>query len=370
MGTRTVLISGAGIAGSTLAYWLARYGFEVTVVERSAGLRSSGAPVDVRGAALTITSEMGVLAELRAASTRSYLAVLVDDDGSRIALLARQNSAPRPGQTAEIELPRADLSAVLLRATTGLVELITGDSIASLSQDQHGVSVVLKSGSRRRFDLAIGADGVHSLTRRLIFGGEAAFTRHLGLYVATLAIPDLPDVPSEVQIYNTPGHSCTIHPARDTPGVAFIWRGRPIPDLDRNDLERPRKLIMERYAGQRWRVPELLDRVARADDLYFDAVSRVTLPHWSAGRVALVGDAASCISLLGDGSTKAIIGAHTLAEELSRTTDHQLAYRRYQDRQRRLISSTIQVRLVSQLLVPSTKVLLTARNAILGLANR
>lgn len=370
MTARTVLISGAGIAGSTLAYWLARHGFEVTVVERSTGLLSSGAPVDVRGAALSIASEMNVLAELRAASTRSVRAVVVDDHGAAIGSLARQNSAPRAGEPAEIELPRADLAAVLLRAAAGMVELITGDSIASLSQDHHGVTVVLESGSRRRFDLVIGADGVHSLTRRLIFGDEAKFARHLGLYVATVALPDLPDTPDDVQIYNTVGHSCTIHPVRETPGVAFIWRSRQIPDLDRTDLDRIRKLIMDSYAGQRWRVPELLRRMARTDDLYFDAVTRVSVPAWSDGRIALVGDAASCISLLGDGSTKAIIGAHTLAEELARTPDHRLAYRRYQDRQRRLVSSTAQVRLVSELLVPSTRIMLAARNAALRLTTR
>jgi 2-polyprenyl-6-methoxyphenol hydroxylase-like FAD-dependent oxidoreductase len=248
--------------------------------------------------------------------------------------------------------------------------MIFDESITELSQDAGGVDVRLGSGTERRFDLLIGADGLHSITRKLIFSNSEQFVRQLGMYVGTLAIPELDLDTMAVQLYNAPGRLVAIHPGRDTPGAAFIFRHDEIRDLDLRDTRHHRKLIMTTYADDGWRVPELLDRLRDTDDLYFDAVSRVRVPRWSRGRVALVGDAVACVSLLGDGSTKAIAGACTLAEELARTDDHEVAFRRYQDRHKPLISSPASVRLGSSFLVPATGYGITVRNRLLRLISR
>ena len=365
---QSVLISGGGIAGATLAHRLLQFGFKPTVVERATGERSSGNVVDIRGPALPIVRSMGLVPALRKLATRATGAEIVDASGARIAGMPGPNAPSADGE-AEIEVTRADLASVLLQSCEG-AELIFGESITELSQDSGGVDVRFRSGTERRFDLLVGADGLHSITRRLTFGDPEQFVRRLGMYVATLACPGLDLDTMAVQLYNVPGRLTAIHPGRDTPGVAFIFRHGTIPDLDYDDTRRHRELIATTYAGDGWRVPELLDRLRDADDLYFDAVCRVHVPRWSRGRVALVGDAASCVSLLGDGSTKAIAGAYTLAEELAGTRDHEAAFRRYQDRHRRLIASPVRVRLMAAFLVPATRYGIAARNRLLRLLSR
>lgn len=365
---RSVLISGGGIAGATLAHWLLRFGFKPTVVEQAKGQRSSGNVVDIRGPALPIVRSMGLLSALRKLATRATGAEIVDASGARIAGMPGPN-ATRAGGEDEIEVTRADLASVLLRSCEG-AEVTFDESIIVLTQDAGGVNVRLGSGTERRFDLLIGADGLHSITRKLIFGNSEQFARHLGMYVGTLACPELDLDTMAVQLYNVPGRLVAIHPGRDTPGAAFIFRHDEIRDLDHRDTQHHRKLIMTTYADDGWRVPELLDHVRDTNDLYFDAVCRIHLPRWSYGRVALVGDAASCVSLLGEGSTKAIAGAHALAEELAATDDHTVAFRRYQDRRQRQVSSATEVRLSSALLVPRTRHGIAIRNRLLKLTRR
>jgi 2-polyprenyl-6-methoxyphenol hydroxylase-like FAD-dependent oxidoreductase len=365
MGRRSVLISGGGIAGATLAHWLLRFGFTPTVVEQAKGQRSSGNVVDIRGPALPIVRSMGLLPALRKLATRATGAEVVDASGARIAAMPGPNATRADGED-ELEVTRADLASVLLRSCEG-ADIIFDESIAKLSQDAGGVNVRLASGIERRFDLLIGADGLHSVTRKLIFGNSEQFLRPLGMYVGTLACPELDPDTMAVQLYNAPGRLVAIHPGRDIPGAAFIFRHDEIRDLDHRDTQHHRQLIIKTYADDRWRVPELLDHIRDTDDLYFDVVSRVHFLRWSYGRVALAGDAASCVSLLGDGSTKAIAGAHTLAEELAGTDDHEVAFRRYQDRHKRLISSPASVWLASSFLVPATRYGIIVRNRLLRL---
>ena len=370
---RTVLISGAGVAGATLAYWLGRHGFRTTVVEQSQGVRSSGNPVDVRDAALPITESMGVLDNLRQYATRATDVAVLDATGRRIAAMPGGPNSDKPTSGAaglgEVELLRSDLARVLLDACSD-AELIFDDSITELSEDENGVDVALTSGQQLRFDLVIGADGVHSATRRMIFGPEQQFVTHLGMYVGTVPV-DLEVADGDaVQLYNAPGRLAALHPARGQTGAAFIFRHPQLPDGELRDAQRQKKLIMDSYAGDGWILPQLLERVRDTEDLYFDAVSRIDLPSWSRGRVGLVGDAASSVSLLGDGSTKAIIGAHILAEELSRSNDHRIAFRRYQERHQPSISSPRQVRLSAAVMVPATAPGLAVRNAALRVVDR
>ncbi|MFQ6326522.1 FAD-dependent monooxygenase [Nocardia sp. CWNU-33] len=361
---KTVLISGAGIGGSTLAFWLARRGFEVTVVERAAGARSSGNPVDVKGPAVDVVEQMGVMPQLRAAGSDVSRMSFVDGRGRQVAyvdLKAFQGSAG----AREVEVPRADLANILLDAGREQYEFLWNDTITDLAQDPAGVDVTFAAAPPRRFDLVIGADGLHSAVRRLAFGEETAFLTHQGIYVATLRIAEPFGSDKEVLIYNTPGRALAVHPTRGRAVAAFMFRHQGIPGYDHRDTEQHKLTLIEAFTDQGWRVPELLDRVRDTDDLFFDSVSKGELPQWSDGRIALLGDAASCVSLFGDGTTLAIAGAYTLAEALTADPDnHEAAFRNYERQHRMLVEPKLNgVTAAAALLIPATRAGIAIRNA-------
>ncbi|GGQ02777.1 oxidoreductase [Streptosporangium pseudovulgare] len=349
------MISGAGIAGNTLAYWLTRHGFEPAIVERARGQRSSGNPVDVRGPAREVVERMGVLPKLRAAATRVTRLSFVDDHGKRVGGV----SMPSGG----IELPRADLARIL--SSTVAADYLYDDTVTALHQDPGGVNVTFENAAPRRFDLVIGADGLHSAVRRLAFGPEQRFIDHLGIYVATLPLPGLALDPHEVLMHNTPGRAVSLHPGSGQGGVGFFFRSPAVPGFDHRDTTQHKRLLAGAFARGSWRIPELLDQVRQADDLFFDSVSRVRLDSWSTGRIALLGDAASCVSLFGDGSTLAIAGAATLADALAtHRDDHAAAFRAYEARHRLLTNPKQRFASpASRLLIPATRYGIAARNA-------
>jgi 2-polyprenyl-6-methoxyphenol hydroxylase-like FAD-dependent oxidoreductase len=359
---RTVLICGAGVAGPTLAYWLARARFRPTVVERADGQRSSGSPVDVRGPALPVVEQMGLVDDLRAAATQAIGIRFVDSAGRLSRRIWMPTSRSAAG-TRKIEVPRADLARILCAAARDDADFIYNDTITRLEQDPGGVDVCFERSQARRFDLVVGADGLHSTTRRLAFGPDRHFVRPFGIYVATTPLGEPPEQPHDVLLHNTPGRLVAMHPVRGEVGVAFIFWCPVVPDFDHRDLAQHRRILAEAYAGEHgWRVPELLTRALRVDDLYFDAVSKVALPSWSAGRVVLLGDAAASVSLFGDGSSLAIAGARALAGTLA-DGEHVTAFRRYEAEHRRRTDARGRgAGLVAAMLIPKTRAGILARN--------
>jgi 2-polyprenyl-6-methoxyphenol hydroxylase-like FAD-dependent oxidoreductase len=325
-----VLISGAGIAGCTLAYWLTRNGHSVTVIERSRSLRSSGSPVDVRGPAVDVAERMNVLAQLREARIRLQGMTLLDPAGRRVARVdieaLRSSIVPK-----DIEIARGDLARILHGVSANDADYIFGDSIKTLSDDGTGVDVSFEKSSPRRFDLVVGADGLHSIVRRLAFGVDSEFVTHAGLYAATVPLNDGTDTGREMFMLNVPGKLAALHPRASSPLAYFVFWHPEIPEFDYTNLDQ-HKLILERnFTGIGWRVPEFLADVRAASDLYFDSVARVYVADWARGRIALLGDAASCVSLFGDGSTLAIAGAYELARALEESpSDPRNAFARYQ----------------------------------------
>ncbi|MFD7262739.1 FAD-dependent monooxygenase [Streptomyces sp. NPDC059874] len=365
MDDKTVLISGAGIAGPTLAYWLARHGFRPTVVELAPGVRSSGSPVDVRGPAVAVAERMGIARRLREAGTDVTDLWFVNAEGRRTGGLSL---GALPGAAAggrDVEIGRGDLAAILQETSRDHAEFLFGDSIATIDQDEHGVDVTFRHAPPRRFGLVIGADGQHSTVRRQVFGPESRFVAHAGLYVATLPLGGAPAPhPRTVVAHNTPGRMVAVHPRRGDSLAFFAYRAAPVPDFDHRDADAHKRLLGDAYAGGGWRIPELLERVRTTEELYFDAVSRVRMDRWSHGRTALLGDAASSVSLFGDGSTLAMAGAYTLAAELAASPeDHAGAFRRYEERHRRLVDPKQRgVERAAAMLVPATRAGIVARN--------
>jgi 2-polyprenyl-6-methoxyphenol hydroxylase-like FAD-dependent oxidoreductase len=359
MSGRSVLVVGAGIAGSTLAYWLGRQGVATTVVELAEAQRTSGSPVDVRGAALTVVKQMNLLEPLQEASTRVTRLVIVDGRGRQIGWIPTQANAHG------FEIPRSDLSALLTSAGRDYVEFLYHDTVNEVHDDGSGVDVTFERAKPRRFDLIVGADGLHSRVRRLVFGPEEQYTTHLGMYIATTDLGRPAADPHSVLMHNSPGRAVAIHPTTGREGAAFIFR-HPLLTADAaRDREQHQHLLMDVYSGMGWRVPELLEYFRTSNDVYFDAVSRVRLDAWSRGRTVLIGDAASCVSLFGEGSSMAIIGAATLAQTLSSHPDDlAAAFRRYEQLHRqRLRRRHRGISITSHLLVPETRFGITARNS-------
>jgi len=323
MSTRTVLVSGAGIAGVTLAYWLRRHGFVPTVVERSPGPRDGGYKIDIRGAALRVVEEMGLLGDIRARATGVRAGSVVTANGRRVASMDGDTFGGRERDDAEIL--RGDLQRLVLDAT-GDVEYLWGDAIADLTQTDDAVSVTFESGLTRTFDLVIGADGLHSTTRRLTFGD--GHVDDLGYRVAIFSVPNHLGLDREELTYVSPGRTVLVYStARDTGAKAmFLFADDgPVP-------EDGRAYLAGKYRDEGWAVPDLLAAVDSAPDFYLDTLSQVHLDRWSAGRVALVGDAAHCASVAsGQGTSLALVGAYVLAGELAAAgDDHEAGFANYE----------------------------------------
>jgi 2-polyprenyl-6-methoxyphenol hydroxylase-like FAD-dependent oxidoreductase len=311
---------------------------------------------------------MGLMPQLQAASTKVAGISFFDSAGRRRAHVDLAGFR-RSLSMRHLELPRGDLSSILHQACRDNAEFIFRDWVTSLVQDGDGVEVTFEHLAPRRFDIVIGADGLHSIVRRLAFGPEASFVHHAGLYVVTVPLPRGIDPQGDILVLNAPGRSVTFHPSRDNPMAAFIFWKDEIAGLDHHDGEQHKGIVEQAFGDLGWRVPELLAAVRATDQLYFDAVSQVVVADWARGRTVLVGDASSCVSLFGDGTTLAIAGAYALAGALAESpTDHVRAFRFYQSRHGTMVAGRQKnVRRVASILVPRTEFGISFRNRIVAL---
>ncbi len=301
-----------------------------------------------------LAEQMGVLEAMRAAATHTTRLAAVDSRGREIGWIPVQTGADG------FEIPRSDLATILQTAARPHARFRFGDTITAVhDHGRDGVEVTFRHGPPDRYDLVIGADGLHSQVRGLVFGPEQRFVSPLGLYIATSTLDGPAADPRTVLLHNAPGRAVAVHPGTGRAGVAFIFRAPP--GLDHTD---PRQLLTDTYRGMGWRVPELLDHACHDEQLWFDAVSRVDVPCWSHGSVVLVGDAAGCISLFGEGSSMAIVGAATLAQGLTvHAGDPRTALDRFERSQRaRLRRHHRGAGLAARLLVPGTSLGNAARD--------
>jgi len=341
MEQKDVLISGAGIAGPAVAYWLRTAGFRPTVVERAPAPRPGGQAVDLRGAGRTITERMGLLDRVRAVALEQEGFAYVDARG-RITARLPADAFGGEGIVSEIEVLRGDLCRVLYEASLPETEYLFDDTITGIEQDARGVTVTFEKASSRRFSLVVGADGLHSAVRRLAFGPDAACLRPFQLYIAWYTAPAEIDLGGWFLMYNAPGGLVAgARPGRDRDEIKVMLSFRAEPEtyerLGRADQQ---ELLEKRFAGAGWEVPRLLDAMREATDFYFDSVGQVHLEEWSQGRVVLLGDAGYCPSpLSGLGTSLALVGAYILAGELvAAAGDHVIAFPRYEQRMRTYVA--------------------------------
>lgn len=334
-----VLVSGGGIAGNAVALQLLRTGIRTTVVERATAPRPGGQAVDLRGPSKEAAERMGLMAGIAKYQLEERGMAYVDGDGKVYARMAMEDFDGL-GAIADIEITRGDLNQVLLdelaATDSGLLDYRYGEWIERIDQDATGAAVTFASGATERFDLVVGADGVHSATRRLAFGPEEQFSTNLGGYGAFFTMPSPPDVePGWFEMRLIPGAMIGIRPDADpaTCKAIITLRTDPDPAL-RRDVEAQRALLRRTLADAGWRAPAILAAMDSATDFYFDEVARVDVPELSAGRVTLIGDAGYCGSpMTGMGTAMAIVGAYVLAAEIAATpADLAGAQQRYQDK--------------------------------------
>ncbi|WP_327092628.1 FAD-dependent monooxygenase [Nonomuraea sp. NBC_01738] len=321
-----ILISGGSVAGPALAYWLNRDGHETTLVERAPGVRGGGAAIDFRGSALTVLDRMGLLAEMERHQTRMASMTLVDEHGGVVAEL------PATAISGDLEVLKSDVTRVLYEATKATTDYLFDDTITALEERADGVHVSFENAQARTFDLVVGADGLHSTVRRLAFGPEADYLRHLGIYGALFTTGNLLGLRDAGLMHNTAGRSAMAFTAGDNTelrvGLSFVAQ-----DLvyDRRDRAQQEKLVADHYADGGWEVPRLLEAMRGAGDFFFDSSSQVVMDSWSKGRVVLLGDAAYCAApTSGRGTSQALIGAYVLAGELAENKEHDAAFASYE----------------------------------------
>jgi 2-polyprenyl-6-methoxyphenol hydroxylase-like FAD-dependent oxidoreductase len=316
-----ILVSGAGMAGLSAGITLGAAGHDVTLVERANHLRVNGSPIDIRGDSIEVAAKMGVLDGIRA--RRVDMSERIEFVDSRGGLLAEMPDSEFNDSPDDTEIPREDLAHVLRGALDPTTPLRFNESIAELHDDGRGVDVRFASGERERYDVVVGADGMHSATRRLVFGPEDQFLRHLGFYVALTELPaGYANSDRRNPMYNFAGHMIGIAAYRDKALGVFMFRS-PWISYDYHDLAAQQQILRDAYAGHtEWKVPDLLDAACHDEELYFDSVSQINMPSWHLGRVVLLGDAAYCASpLSGRGTSLAMTGAWLLAQALREYPD-------------------------------------------------
>jgi 2-polyprenyl-6-methoxyphenol hydroxylase-like FAD-dependent oxidoreductase len=327
-----VLISGASIAGPVLAYWLDRYGFDVTVVERAPTLRKTGGhAVDLFRPAMEISAKMGVLSRIEERATETTRLSIYRDHAPR-PIRVDLTKLYRAASDRHVEIMRDDLSEIYSDAAD--VEYVFSDSITAISPDGE---VTFEHAAPRRFDVVIGADGLHSNVRRLTFGDEAGLTRYLGGYLAVASAPKGLAPEGEMIIHAEVGRMAGVYSAAhlNDARVLFMFHS-PELQYHHRDVLRQKELLREAFAGMHPRVDGWLDQLDTAPAFYFDSITQLQIDSWSRGRVTLVGDAGYCPGPAVGGSTSlAVVGAYVLAGELARADgDYPAAFAAYERRMR------------------------------------
>lgn len=361
---KKVLVSGASIAGPTLAFWLAKYGFAVTVVERAPGLRLGGQNIDVNGPARKVVRKMGIEGAILAQNTTEVGLQIIGQDGQVAGEFPKDASLTG---TRELEILRGDLVQILYDCSKAHVDYRFGDSITALEQHPDEVLVTFASGTTEAFQLVVAADGVRSKTRQLMFGDAPQFNS-LGLYIAYMTIPRQSTDNDWWRWYTAvdrrvlmlrPDNKGTIRAS-----VAFLEDDSATHEKRTTDEQK--SILKAKLAGAGWEADRIRQAIDGTDDLYLDKVGQIKAPRWSDGRVAMIGDAAYCPTpVSGKGTTLAIVGAYVLAGELSQHERHEDAFAAYEKLMRPYVEEVQKLPPgTPKLVYPETKFGVTVLNTV------
>lgn len=332
MNNKNILISGAGIAGTALAFWLKKYGFNPTIIEIAPKLREGGYAIDFMGAGYDVALKMGIADELKKVDIDFSKLKLVDKDDREIGSMNYQKVKNLMDGRA-MTLLRSGLAKTIYHSLNNEIEIIFDNTIEQIEQDENKVIVNFKNGNSRNFDLVIGADGLHSIVRKLIFGEENKFEKYLGYFTSSYTINNYSIGNNAFSMYNYPYKQVAIYSNnKNQTTTFFIFNSSEKLKYNHHDTEKQKQILRQEFENGGWKCPELLSALDKTNDFYFDSVSQIKMDKWSKGRVTLVGDAGYCPSLLsGKGSTLAMVGAYILAGELKEANgNYQQAFEEYE----------------------------------------
>ena len=332
-----IAISGAGVAGPTLAYWLLRAGHEVTLIESAPSLRTGGYMIDFWGVGYDVAERMGLVQDIRDAGYDLQDLRYLDRDGLLAGRISA-NTIRRELGDRFTSLPRGDLALLIFQSLGNDVETLFGTSIAAIDDSRGRVRLAFTDGAERTFDLLIGADGLHSNVRRLVFGSAYRFEHHIGYYVAAFTARGYrPRDELAYVSYGAPGRQISRFAlSHDRTMFLFVFAAERLQGSEPDGLAQRKKTLCDVFAHTEWEWPRIRLLLEASKEVYFDRVSQVQMGTWSRGRVALVGDAAACISLTGgEGTGLAMTEAYVMAGELARHDgNHAIAFAGYERRLR------------------------------------
>ena len=330
---KNILISGAGIAGPTLAFWLVRYGMKVTVIERAPQLRTAGQTIDIRGAGLEVVQKMGLEDIIRARTTQEQGINFVDRE-NRIQAAFPVDTMDGQGFVSEIEIIRGELATLLYDQTRNDVEYIFGDKITAIVDRGDRAQVSFAKEADRDFDLVIIADGLSSKTRELVFESSTSPIHRLGQYTSYFSIPYEQSDGTWSRWYNAPGGRCALlrpDGKGTTTTRAFLTLTSSPNGLEKLDVKGQKAEMHKLFADAGWETPRVLSAMEKSTDFYLQEVAQVKMNTWSKDRVALLGDAGYCPSpVSGMGTSVALVGAYILAGEIVRDEDYKDAFTSYE----------------------------------------
>jgi 2-polyprenyl-6-methoxyphenol hydroxylase-like FAD-dependent oxidoreductase len=333
MKNSNILISGAGIGGLTLAYWVKKYGFNPVIVEKASYLREGGYMIDFWGIGFDIAERMGILPVLKKEHYNIPELVFVGKDNNRTGSL-NIYKLRKLINFRHFNLLRGGLAKVIYKLICDDIEFIWDTSINCIDEQPDGLNISFQNGIQRKFDLLIGADGLHSNVRKLVFGEEKYFEKYLGYYTASFTIDNYLDKKDTFYSFSVPGKQIGIYSISENKlATFFIFRQNEKLNYDYHKTESAKRILFDTFKQTGWESKNILEKMDGSPDFYFDTVSQINMENWSKGRVSLVGDACQCVSLIaGTGSALAMAGAYILAGELKKNNgDYETAFKNYQN---------------------------------------
>lgn len=336
---RKILVIGAGIAGPTICYWLKKYGFNPTLIERSKRLRTGGNAVDVRGISAEIVKKMGLYDDIYAKRTSLLSKRYVDADGQTLSEEYGEKASFRDGS--DVEIVRGELVNILFQAIPDVPSHFHNEVIG-LKQEDQSVEVTFKDGHIERYDLVVAADGLHSSTRRMTFSDEECQLVNLGSYISVFSIPNYLHLSRMEVSFGRDQKFIGMNSDKD-PNRAFVcFAFRAKKALNGiTDENGQKKCLRDLFYDLGWESNTILDLMNDSDDFYFDIMAQIKMDTWTKGRVALLGDAGySASPFSGQGTNLAVVGAYILAGELkSAEGNYSVAFKRYNERMRPLVDA-------------------------------
>jgi 2-polyprenyl-6-methoxyphenol hydroxylase-like FAD-dependent oxidoreductase len=323
-----VLISGGGVAGNALAFWLSKLGHDITIIERFPTLRATGLQVDLRGHGIEVMRRMGLEPAFRSKSVQEQGIQIVDSSGKRRAYFPANKSGKGPQSfTSEFEIMRGDLCRLLYDVSKDRAKYVFGTSIESFKQNDNSVEVRFSDGKTGKFDLLVGADGQGSRTRKMMLGTDTpdGFYPFQGIYSAYFTIPRPMQKGEEyiATLFMAPGRR-GVMTRRSNPHEIQVYLGgksdsERLKNARQGNIKEEKEALAEIFHGVGWQTNEILESLKDTENFYCERLGLVKLNSWSHGLVTLVGDAAYCPSpKSGMGTTSAIVGAYILAGEIGR----------------------------------------------------